>query len=114
MVINVIFLDIYLEMWYNKVSTSVQPNHERTTDMKATGIVRHVDELGRIVIPKEMRRNMEILCNDPLEIYVEDDKIILRKYIPNCMFCDSTTSLCDVKGRRICKKCLDEIKSVEA
>ena len=92
----------------------MQIYRERTTDMKATGIVRHVDELGRIVIPKEMRRKMDILCNDPLEIYVDEDKIVLRKYMPNCMFCDGTAALSDVKGRKICKKCLDEIKSLEA
>ena len=111
MVINVIFLDIYLEMWYNKVSTSVQPNHERTTDMKATGIVRHVDELGRIVIPKEMRRNMEILCNDPLEIYVEDDKIILERYAPTCIFCGEAEDIVYFRGKRICRKCAELVKN---
>ena len=57
--------------------------------MKATGIVRNVDELGRIVVPKEMRTKMDILCGDPVEIFVEDDKIVLRKYVPNCLFAAS-------------------------
>ena len=52
--------------------------------MKATGIVRNIDELGRIVIPKEMRRVMDIASSDPVEIFVEDDKIILRKYSCSC------------------------------
>ena len=57
--------------------------------MKSTGIIRSIDELGRIVIPKEMRRKMGIQSNDPVEIYVDDDKIILTKYAPSCIFCDS-------------------------
>ena len=55
--------------------------------MKATGIVRHIDELGRIVIPKEMRKKMEISSNDPVEIFVEGDRIILTKYHSSCTFC---------------------------
>ena len=55
--------------------------------MKSTGIVRNVDELGRIVIPKEMRTSLGIKNSDPIEIYVEGDKIILKKYHPKCIFC---------------------------
>ena len=57
--------------------------------MKSTGIVRKVDELGRIVLPIELRRTLEIADRDPLEIYVEGSSIVLKKYRPTCIFCDS-------------------------
>ena len=57
--------------------------------MKSTGIVRKVDELGRIVIPIELRRTLDIGIKDSLEIYVEDDQIILKKYMPACSFCNN-------------------------
>ena len=78
--------------------------------MKSTGIVRHVDELGRIVIPKEMRKKMNIDNNDPVEIFVDGDKIILTKYSPYCAFCQSEDSITEFKGRKICKACLDDIR----
>lgn len=78
--------------------------------MKSTGIVRNIDELGRIVIPKEMRKKMGIESSDPLEIYVDGDKIILTKYNPNCNFCGSDTEIYEFKGKKICKVCLEEIK----
>lgn len=58
--------------------------------MKSTGIVRKVDELGRIVLPVELRRTMDIAEKDPLEIYVDGNSIVLRKYRPSCIFCDGT------------------------
>lgn len=79
--------------------------------MKSTGIIRHVDELGRIVLPKEMRKKMDLASSDLVEIYVDGDKIILTKYCPNCTFCQSEEDVTEFKGRRICKACLDEIKS---
>ncbi len=78
--------------------------------MKATGIVRNVDELGRIVIPKEIRRQMDISNNDPVEIFVEGDKIILTKYHSNCTFCGGSIGISDFKGKRICADCLRQIK----
>ena len=78
--------------------------------MKATGIVRNVDELGRIVIPKEMRKKMYISSNDPVEIFVEDDRIILTKYQHTCTFCGSSVDISDFKGKRICAECLKQIK----
>lgn len=78
--------------------------------MKATGIVRNVDELGRIVIPKEMRKKMEISNNDPVEIFVEGDRIILTKYHATCTFCGSNLGISDFKGKRICADCLRQIK----
>ena len=78
--------------------------------MKSTGIVRNVDELGRIVIPKEMRTKMNISSSDPIEIYVEGDKIILKKYESACLFCGSSDSLTEFKGKMICQGCIGELK----
>ena len=78
--------------------------------MKATGIIRNIDELGRIVIPKEMRKKMDIKSNQPIEIYVDDNKIILSKYSPSCIFCDGSENVTVFKGKRVCAACLDEIK----
>ena len=80
--------------------------------MKATGIVRNVDELGRIVVPKEMRTKMDIKCGDPVEIFVEEDKIVLRKYTPSCLFCESADATSVFRGKKICEKCLAEIKEL--
>jgi transcriptional pleiotropic regulator of transition state genes len=78
--------------------------------MKATGIIRNIDELGRIVIPKEIRKKMDIKSNQPIEIYVDDNKIILCKYSPSCILCDGTENVTLFKGKRICQSCMDEIK----
>ena len=77
--------------------------------MKSTGIVRNVDELGRIVIPKEMRRQMGITSSDPVEIFVEGDRIILEKYRPCCHFCSSQDEIVEFKGKMICKACIKEL-----
>jgi len=77
--------------------------------MKSTGIVRKVDELGRIVIPIELRRNMGIDEKDALEIYIEDDKIILRKYEPACIFCGDASNVTSYNGKLICKNCIEKI-----
>ena len=78
--------------------------------MKATGIVRNIDELGRIVIPKEMRTKMDISSSDPIEIYVEGDKIILKKYENACLLCGSNSNLISFKGKKICSDCINELK----
>ncbi|MNB89684.1 Transition state regulatory protein AbrB [compost metagenome] len=77
--------------------------------MKATGIVRKVDELGRIVIPIELRRTMGIDIKDPLEIFVDAEKIILRKYEPTCIFSGSSENLINFKGKMVSKDVLDEL-----
>ena len=79
--------------------------------MKATGIVRKVDELGRIVIPIELRRTMGIDIKDPLEIFVDGEKIILRKYEPTCIFSGSAENLINFKGKMISKDILDELNA---
>ena len=79
--------------------------------MKATGIIRNIDELGRIVIPKELRRKMDMKDSQPIEIYVDDDKIILMKYSPCCTFCDSAENVTIFKGKRVCAACIEEMKN---
>lgn len=78
--------------------------------MRSTGIVRRIDDLGRIVIPKETRRVLGIKEGDSLEIFTEDENIILKKYQPGCVFCDDTKEIINFKGKMICKNCLKDIK----
>ena len=78
--------------------------------MKATGIVRRVDDLGRIVLPIELRRSLEISEKDALEIYVDGDKIILRKDREACVFCDGTKNLTSFRGRKVCTDCLAKLR----
>lgn len=73
--------------------------------MKSTGIVRKVDELGRIVLPIELRRVLDIAERDELEIYMENDKIILQKFEPSCIFCTSSQNLISFKGKNVCQTC---------
>lgn len=80
--------------------------------MKSTGIVRRVDELGRIVLPIELRRTLDIGEKDPLEIYVEGSTIVLRKYRPSCIFCDSAREISVFRGKNICPKCLRELQAL--
>ena len=77
--------------------------------MKATGIVRKVDELGRIVLPIELRRTLDIAERDSLEIYVGDNSIILTKYQPTCIFCGDTKNVITYRGKMICEVCLREL-----
>lgn len=78
--------------------------------LKSTGIVRKVDELGRVVLPIELRRNLDINVKDPLEIYVDNETVVLKKYAPSCLFCGNAEEITEFKGKKICSVCLDEIK----
>ena len=78
--------------------------------MRSTGIVRKIDDLGRIVIPKETRRVLGIKEGDSLEIFTEDENIILKKYQPGCVFCGDAKEFVNFKGKMICKNCLKDIK----
>jgi len=80
--------------------------------MKSTGIVRKVDELGRVVIPIELRRTLQIGERDALEIYVDGEKIVLRKYEPACIFCGSANGVKIYREKNICTNCLEEMKQV--
>lgn len=78
--------------------------------MKSTGIVRKVDELGRVVIPIELRRTLNIEEKDSLEIYVDGEHIILKKYEPACIFCGNAKDVIVYKGKNICPECMEEFK----
>ena len=80
--------------------------------MKSTGIVRKIDALGRIVLPIELRRIMGMDIKDPVEIFVEGEHIILKKYQPTCMFCDNVADVVTFKDKKICKKCLKELQKI--
>lgn len=77
--------------------------------MKSTGIVRKVDDLGRMVIPIELRKKMNINPKDPMEIFVDEDEIILSKYEPACIFCGSMDDNIEFEGRTICKECIEKM-----
>ena len=79
--------------------------------MKTTGIVRQMDSLGRIVLPIELRRTLDIAQKDSLEIYVEGNQIILKKYEPTCVFCDNARDVVVFKGKNVCPQCLAELKA---
>ena len=78
--------------------------------MKATGVVRKIDELGRIVLPIELRRTMDIAEKDPIEIFVDGESIILKKYEPSCIFCSEAKNVNEYKGKNICSECMEELK----
>lgn len=77
--------------------------------MKSTGIVRKVDELGRIVLPSELRKSLGIDVKDSLEIYTSGDSVILKKYLPSCIFCGEANDITVFKNKNICKSCLKQI-----
>lgn len=78
--------------------------------MKSTGVVRKVDELGRIVLPKELRTILNINEKDSIEIFTDNDKIILQKYQPACIFCNNANDIIYFNGKRLCSECISKIK----
>lgn len=80
--------------------------------IKFTGIVRKVDELGRIVLPKELRDVFKIEHKDPIEIYVDGESIVLRKYTPACVFCGGGEAVTDFEGKKLCAECIEKIKGL--
>lgn len=80
--------------------------------MKATGVVRKVDVLGRIVLPIELRKNLDIEKEDPIEIYVDGDFILLKKYQPACIFCGNAKDVKRVRDKNVCTNCLEEIRAL--
>jgi transcriptional pleiotropic regulator of transition state genes len=77
--------------------------------MKSTGIVRKIDDLGRMVIPIELRKTMSINKKDPMEIFVDGEMVILRKYEPACIFCGNADDIIEYEGRTICGSCKEKI-----
>ena len=80
--------------------------------MKSTGIVRKVDELGRVVLPIELRRTLDIAEKDAIEIYVDGSSIILKKYEPTCIFCGDAKNVIGYKGKNVCQSCLKDLKRI--
>ena len=78
--------------------------------MKSTGIVRKVDELGRIVLPIELRRTLDIAEKDSLEIYVDGSSIVLKKYQPACIFCDDARDVINFRGKNVCVNCIKALQ----
>ena len=79
--------------------------------MKATGMVRNLDQLGRLVIPIETRRVLNLNGGDPVEIFTDGDTIILKKYAQGCQCCGNMENIKEYKGIKICKKCLNELNN---
>lgn len=81
--------------------------------MKSTGIVRRVDELGRVVIPIEIRNQFGIVEKDPIEIYVDGTSIVLKKFESSCVFCGNTENLATYKNKFVCEDCLKKIGTLK-
>ncbi|MBR5447520.1 MAG: AbrB/MazE/SpoVT family DNA-binding domain-containing protein [Clostridia bacterium] len=79
--------------------------------MKSLGIVRKIDELGRIVLPVETRKKLNIASGDGVEIFVEKDRVILKKYEPACIFCGDSAELVDFNDKKVCKKCIEALNN---
>ncbi|MBQ6893237.1 MAG: AbrB/MazE/SpoVT family DNA-binding domain-containing protein [Clostridia bacterium] len=80
--------------------------------MKSTGIVRKIDALGRIVLPIELRKHMNIATGDDIEIFVDGNMIVLEKYEPTCIFCGEKDNLCDYENKNVCKTCRDKLAAL--
>ena len=80
--------------------------------MKSTGVVRQLDNLGRVVLPIELRRTMDISVKDPLEVFVDGDDIILRKDQPGCIFCGATDGLLVYRDKSLCPRCVEAIRNL--
>ena len=78
--------------------------------LKSTGMVRKVDELGRVVLPKEIRNVLGIEPKTPLEIFIDGDKLVLKKYEPFCIFCGSSEKLVSLEDKNVCAKCVEKLK----
>lgn len=78
--------------------------------MKSTGIIRHIDRMGRIVLPAELRRSMDVGDREMLEIFTDGNSIVLKKYRPSCLFCDSVRDIRCFKGKNICSRCLRQLR----
>ncbi|MBQ7348048.1 MAG: AbrB/MazE/SpoVT family DNA-binding domain-containing protein [Clostridia bacterium] len=79
--------------------------------MKSTGMVRKVDELGRIVLPAEIRQSMDIKVKDSIEIFTDNERIVLQKYSPSCIFCNNVDNIVLFREKRVCAECLEKLKN---
>lgn len=82
--------------------------------MKSTGVVRAVDKMGRVVIPKEIRKQLDVKNDvDSFEIYMEGDSVILRKYQPTCIFCNNIADSVELDGHTVCKNCIEKLNELK-
>ena len=81
--------------------------------MKSLGMVRKIDELGRIVLPIEIRRTLDISAGDGIEMFSDKDTVVLKKYAPACIFCSEADGVIEYKGKKICRDCIKGIASVK-
>ncbi|MCK8825533.1 AbrB/MazE/SpoVT family DNA-binding domain-containing protein [Fuchsiella alkaliacetigena] len=81
--------------------------------MKSVGIVRKIDNLGRVTIPKEVRNNFDIEVGDPMEILVNEDEVVFKKYSPSCVFCGNTNNVIDYKNETVCLSCINTLKEID-
>jgi transcriptional pleiotropic regulator of transition state genes len=87
-------------------------NWKGMREMKSTGIVRKVDELGRIVLPIELRRTLDIAERDSLEIYIDGSSVVMKKFQPACIFCDSAKEIVSFHGKNVCPKCIRALQEL--
>ena len=80
--------------------------------MKSTGVVRKIDNTGRIVLPRELRSILDIKERDNIEIFIDGDRIVLQKYQPACMFCNEADNVVFFNGKRVCAGCVEKIKQL--
>ena len=103
----------YLKLKLNLILSNIYTINKGGKYMKSTGIVRNLDELGRIVIPKEIRKKLGIEQKDPIEVFIDGNSIVLRKYEKGCIFCNNPKDLQVYKEKLICKKCLNSISELK-
>lgn len=80
--------------------------------MRSTGIFRRIDSLGRFVLPKELRKSLDINQNDYLQIFLERDAIVLKKSQMNCVLCGNSDELSDYRDKKVCRACLEELRKL--
>lgn len=81
--------------------------------MKSTGLIRRVDELGRIVIPIELRNKLGIIEKDPIEVYVDGFNIVLKKFETTCIFCGNSKKLIEYEGKLVCNECINKLINIK-
>ena len=91
------------------IRCKIEKSNTEEQIVKSIGIVRKIDELGRIVLPIETRRQLELEPRDGVEIFVDEDMVILKKYQPCCIFCGDGADVTLFRGKKVCKKCIAEL-----
>lgn len=101
-----------LEIYFSNGDMIVVNQYDENAENASTSITRDVDSLGRIVIPKELRKILGIEPKTPLEIYVDGKSIILKKYSPACIFCDSASDVVNYCDKKVCRECIDKLSKL--